>query len=70
VLNYGEWSFERVAPGHWVVTVGAAEALPDSLRFSFQGAGEHIAQLLSGSQTRVTGTRPRLDSVRFEGKPV
>jgi hypothetical protein len=68
VLNYGEWSFERMGPSHWVVSVCAAEALPDSLRFSFQGAGERIAQLLSGSQTRVTSSRARLDTVRFEGR--
>jgi hypothetical protein len=68
VLNYGQWSFERVAPGHWVVDVRAAEALPDSLRFSFQGAGERISHLLSGSQTRVTSSRPRPDCVRFDGR--
>ena len=68
VLNYGEWSFEVVAPGHWLVDVCGAEALPDSLRFSFQGAAERIAHLLSGSQTRVTSVRPRPDSVRFEGR--
>jgi hypothetical protein len=68
VLNYGEWSFERVAPSHWAVNVSAAEALPDSLRFSFQGAGERIAHLVSGSQTLITSSRPRRDTVRFEGR--
>jgi hypothetical protein len=69
VLNYGEWSFERKGALHWVVNVCAAEALPDSLRFSFQGAGERIAHLLSGSQTRVTSSRARRDTVCFEGRP-
>jgi hypothetical protein len=68
VLNYGEWSFERMESGHWVVSVRAADALPDSLRFSFQGAGERIAHLLSGSPTRVTSSRARRDTVRFEGR--
>jgi hypothetical protein len=70
VLNYGEWRFERGAPGHWVVDVRAAGALPDSLRFSFQGAGERISRLVSGAEARVTSTRPRPDHVRFEGRPV
>ena len=69
VLNYGEWSFERLESRHWVVSVRAAEALPESLRFSFQGAGERIAHLLSGSATRVTSSRARRDLVRFEGRP-
>ena len=69
VLNYGEWSFEQMGPRHWAVSVCAAEALPDSLRFSFQGAGERIAHLLSGSETRVTSSRARRDIVRFEGRP-
>jgi hypothetical protein len=65
----GEWSFERMEPSRWVVSVRAAEALPDSLRFSFQGAGERIARLLSGSPTRVSSSRERRDTVRFEGRP-
>ena len=69
VLNYGEWSFERMEASHWIVSVRAAEALADSLRFSFQGAGERIAHLLSGSQTRVISSRARRDTVRFEGRP-
>jgi hypothetical protein len=70
VLSYGEWSFGRPASDRWVVDVRAAEALPDSLRFSFQGAGERISRLLSGSETRVTSRRPRPDSVSFEGRLV
>jgi hypothetical protein len=68
VLSYGQWSFELVAEGNWAVDVRAARALPDSLRFSFQGAGERISHLVTGSQTRVTSTRPRADHVRFEGR--
>lgn len=68
VLSYGEWSFELAAPGHWTVDVRDAGALPDSLRFSFQGAGECIARVLTGADTRVSSTRPRPDHVRFEGR--
>jgi hypothetical protein len=68
VLSYGQWSFEMPAQGHWAVDVRAAEALPDSLRFSFQGAGERISAALTASQTRVTSVRPRADHVRFEGR--
>jgi hypothetical protein len=68
VMNYGDWSFDRPAEERWVVDMRDAAALPDSLRFSFQGAGEWISRLLSGRETRVASSRLAADHVRFEGR--
>lgn len=68
VLSYGQWSIEQPAEDTWVVDVRNAAPLPDSLRLSFQGAGERISRLLSGRATRVTSDRPARDHVRFEGR--
>jgi hypothetical protein len=68
VMSYGEWSFERVGDDGWVVDMRDAAVLPDSLRLSFQGAGERIARVLSGRETRVTSARLAPDHVRFEGR--
>lgn len=68
VMSYGQWSFDRTGDDGWVVDVRDAAALPDSLRLSFQGAGERIARLLSGRETRVVSRRLAADHVRFEGR--
>jgi hypothetical protein len=68
VMSYGEWSFERAGDDGWMVDMRDAAALPDSLRLSFQGAGERISRMLAGRETHVTSARVAPDHVRFEGR--
>lgn len=67
MLNYGRWEYESPRPGEFTVHLRDAAPLPDSLRFSIQGAGEVIGARLTGVPVAVASRRPSEDYVVFEG---
>jgi len=68
MLNYGRWEYESPRRGEFTVHLRDAAPLPDSLRFSIQGAGAVIGARLVGAPVDVTSRRPSEDYVVFEGR--
>jgi hypothetical protein len=68
MFNYGRWEYESPRRGEFSVHLRDAAPLPDSLRFSIQGAGEVIGARLVGAPVQVTSRRPSEDYVVFEGR--